>query len=397
MRRVPVVAALVGLALTACGEPEPAGGALPPPSNVTTPEVATPDGTTPDGTTPDGTTSVSTGAVPPMTPGVDGPFDPAAEIRPDLIRIEPNPVDAGGLVAVTFPEGTSRGVAYVLEVLADDEWYATHLMSAGAAGYGGTPGWAPIGTEGFGWDDIGIEGPGPDTLVIPEPALAGDYRVCTANSLENICAELTVLQTDDTPGPFDRGTSEPVAELLGRPLTEFERGAAELGFGPVRVAWRNGEFVPVAQDLRPGRVNVAVESRDGVDVVIDARVEADTADGTLGPGDPVVQATIVGVFEGVQFYPACGNEELEHEGVVWYQVQESEYPELYDRAVNGDRESPPDTVSVQGFAPRVMAPGPGDDIGTLIVWSDAVAYFVSDSGDLHAWLVQDELTYNWEC
>lgn len=117
---------------------------------------------------------------------------------------------------------------------------------------------------------------------------------------------------------------------------------------------------------------------------------------TAPPTDPPV-ASIVEVYEGVNFYPACGNEQLTHGGIAWYQVQRNEYPEIYELVTNGNREDPPESVAVRGFAPRVVAPGPGDDVGTLVVWSDGVAYFVSDSGDLTAWLVDDELTYPWEC
>ncbi len=183
-----------------------------------------------------------------------------------------------------------------------------------------------------------------------------------------------------------------IADHLGSPLPEFERQVAALGYGPVRVAWQDGEFLDVTDDLVVGRVNVAVETRDGTEVVIDTFVENDPESGNATP-----EATIVEVHEGVDFYPACGNEQLELDGVVWYQVQQSEYPEIYDRAVNGYRENVPERVRVQGFAPRVAPPGPGDDIGTLVVWSDDVAYFVSDSGDLTAWLVREELTYRWEC
>ena len=109
------------------------------------------------------------------------------------------------------------------------------------------------------------------------------------------------------------------------------------------------------------------------------------------------EATVVEVYDGVDFYPACGNEQLSHDGTTWYQVQQNEYPEIYERVTNGNREDPPETVAVRGFAPRVVAPGPGDNVGTLVVWSDGVAYFVSDSGDLTAWMVDDELTYPWEC
>jgi hypothetical protein len=46
---------------------------------------------------------------------------------------------------------------------------------------------------------------------------------------------------------------------------------------------------------------------------------------------------------------------------------------------------------------RVAPPGPGDDIGTLVVWAVGVARWVSDSGVLDVWLIDDEVTYNWVC
>ena len=99
---------------------------------------------------------------------------------------------------------------------------------------------------------------------------------------------------------------------------------------------------------------------------------------------------------------ACGNESLEHDGVTWYQVQRSEHTEAWARAAEGNREAIPDDVGVQGFAPhgfgaRVAPPGPGDDVGTLVVWSDDVAWFVSENGQYTAWLVREEPTYGWEC
>jgi hypothetical protein len=383
MRTVSVAAALVGLALTACGATEPAGSALPAPSDVSTASSSI---------APPTTTATDAG-------GSNGPFDPDATIRDDLMVVESSVVANGQEVLVTYPGGRERGVAYVLEKLIDTTWYATHFMTATTSGYGTEPTWAEVGTEGYGWEDIGIAGEGPDRLIVPDSALAGRYRVCTANSVENICAELTVVKSDDSPAPgpdpdppFVGGTTAPVSEFIGESVAVFEELVASIGLGPVRVAWRDGESVPVEEDLLPGRVNIAVEEHDGIEFVIDARVEADTETGWVEP-----EPTIVDVYGGVEFYPACGNEQLEHDGVVWYSVQEFEYPDVYERVVDGDREQAPESVTVHGIAPRVAAPGPGDDVGTLVVWSDGVAYFVSDSGDLHAWLVQEELTYNWEC
>ena len=384
MRRRALAAVFLAgvLALAACGDPEPEGGAAPPPS--------------PD--TSEG------------SPSAD-PFDPDATMQPDLMRVEPSVAEAGQEVLVTYPGGRDRGVAYVLERASGASWDTTHLMTAVTNGFGTEPSFVSTDdAAGYGWEDIGVGGEGPDRLVVPDVAPPGTYRICTANSRENICTVIEIVAIGDAPIPVEPdggigdGAGPPPAEwlygepraeldaLLGRAVDEFEAGVADLGWGPVRIAVVDGEPQDLTDDLVPGRVNVAVEQRDGAEVVVDARIEADPDTGALGN-----EATVVSVHDGVEFYPACGNESLTHGGVDWYQVQRNEHPETYDRAVGGAREQAPESVMVRGFAPRVAEPGPGDDVGTLVIWSDEVAYFVSDSGDLSAWLVTDELEYGWEC
>lgn len=109
---------------------------------------------------------------------------------------------------------------------------------------------------------------------------------------------------------------------------------------------------------------------------------------------------IVAVHDGVAFYPACGNETLTFDGVTWYQLNhydgyDEEYAAIYEAFADAEREPSP-VVGPRGFA-RVVAPGPGDDIGTLVVWADGVARWVSDSGDLDTWMVDDEIRYDWDC
>lgn len=111
---------------------------------------------------------------------------------------------------------------------------------------------------------------------------------------------------------------------------------------------------------------------------------------------------IVGVHEGVEFYPACGNEILDHLGVTWFSivaaggvpVDPALQPQV-DEVFSSERE--PSPVAGKRGLVRVAAPGPGDDIGTLVVWADGVARWVSDSGDLDQWLVADEIQYMWVC
>lgn len=191
---------------------------------------------------------------------------------------------------------------------------------------------------------------------------------------------------------YEAGAAE-VAALLHEDIAVFVDDVEAAGLGPVRIAWEDGEYLALTEDLVPGRVNVAISNEGDRQVVIDAFVELDPE-----TGRPWSEASVVSVHDDVAYYPACGNETLLFDGTTWYPVQEYDFPEVYDRAANGPRENAPDEVAVRGFAaPRVAEPGPGDDVGTLVVWSDGVAYFVSDSGDLFAWLVQDELTYQWVC
>ena len=111
---------------------------------------------------------------------------------------------------------------------------------------------------------------------------------------------------------------------------------------------------------------------------------------------------IVGVYEAVEAYPACGNEPLHHGGVTWYPLGRNGY-EPIDSALQArvneilavERQEPAD-ARFQGFG-RVPYPGPGDDIGTLVVWADGVARWVSDSGTIDVWMIDDEITYMWVC
>lgn len=211
----------------------------------------------------------------------------------------------------------------------------------------------------------------------------------------------------DTP-PADPGDPASVQQYLGLPLDEFTAEVEADGFGPVRVVEIDGVPQAVTMDLLPGRVNVDVETRDGVQYVVGAMVEGAGEDVPASPttAPDSVATTVVpiaGIHEGVSFYPACGTEVLEHEGVTWYTLSSVEVPttdpehaELLDVIRRPDREPAP-IAGVNGFVARVVDPGPGDDVGTLVVWADGVARFVSDSGTLDVWLVDDELTYAWVC
>lgn len=134
------------------------------------------------------------------------------------------------------------------------------------------------------------------------------------------------------------------------------------------------------------------------------------------PGGSAAAGTVVQVHEDVSFYPACGNEVLDLDGTTWYQLLPDEQRALREDPDNENSMGPasPGTFTMvpsplrpsqepmmtltRGIkAPAVVAPGPGDDVGDVTVFTDGLALFESDSGDLTTWLTRAERTYNWEC
>lgn len=111
---------------------------------------------------------------------------------------------------------------------------------------------------------------------------------------------------------------------------------------------------------------------------------------------------LLAVYDEITFYPACGNEVLEHHGVRWqpivqvgFDAMTPDMQEIVDDALSVERErwTPPDPHGLV----RTPAPGPGDDIGVLAIWTDGVARWVSSSGDLDVWMVDDDLGTQWVC
>ena len=100
-----------------------------------------------------------------------------------------------------------------------------------------------------------------------------------------------------------------------------------------------------------------------------------SSDGSRGAVTQTTPVEVAGVYEGVEFYPACGNETLRHQGVTWYPVVQVGFDPMdpalqrrvhFDEVLAVDREDSP-VVGVHGFA-RIPSPGerrqPQDEIGT---------------------------------
>jgi len=114
-------------------------------------------------------------------------------MRPDLIVADPAVVSPGGVVALTFPEETSRGVLFVLEERADESWAHRYNLSSDGPGPGWQMAWHLPNEQNIAFPDIGVGGAGPDRVPIPETAEPGDYRICTGNAGDEFCAPIEIV------------------------------------------------------------------------------------------------------------------------------------------------------------------------------------------------------------
>jgi hypothetical protein len=119
------------------------------------------------------------------------PPEPEPQMRPDLLILDPANAAPGQLVAMRFPEQTSRGVAFQLDRRTADGWTPVAWMTSD--GNGGEPATVPAFTEGYGVEDVGVGGPGPDHVRLPDDVSPGDHRICTANAGEDFCALLEIV------------------------------------------------------------------------------------------------------------------------------------------------------------------------------------------------------------
>lgn len=122
------------------------------------------------------------------------PHDALAEIHRELMEVEPARAVPGEVLAMRFPQGTSRGVAFVLEEETAGGWSLRYFLVAGDESVGAAEWWTPTDADGRGWDDPLITGPGPDFVEVPETASPGNYRLCTANAPQNFCASVHVME-----------------------------------------------------------------------------------------------------------------------------------------------------------------------------------------------------------
>lgn len=117
-----------------------------------------------------------------------------APVIDDPVVAEPTVAAPGELVELTFPTELERGAPWYMSKWNGEDWTEPmYLLTASTDGYrpAGGPSWRPASEE-WGWEDIGLGGPGPDTIVVPDTADDGEYRLCTANARVPACVNIEV-------------------------------------------------------------------------------------------------------------------------------------------------------------------------------------------------------------
>jgi hypothetical protein len=110
------------------------------------------------------------------------------------MTVTPTMAVPGQRVALRFQPKEVRGIAFSLSAWSDQGWTVAYYLSSdwGSPGSHTPDWWAVEDSEGRGWPDVGIGGPGSDHVIVPDTAPAGDYLLCTENSVDEACAILTL-------------------------------------------------------------------------------------------------------------------------------------------------------------------------------------------------------------
>jgi hypothetical protein len=123
---------------------------------------------------------------------------PDPRMRPDQIVVDPAEAVPGDVVGIGFPDEITRGILFVLERRTADGWLPAFFLTSDGSNPGAELTWQPPGGAGLAVDDIGVGGPGPDHVLIPDEAQPGNYRICTANAAEDVCAPIEILPAPPT-------------------------------------------------------------------------------------------------------------------------------------------------------------------------------------------------------
>lgn len=225
------------------------------------------------------------------------------------------------------------------------------------------------------------------------------FPTCSATALVMLRVGGTTAVT--CTGPLDANLSDGTT-LTYRYSSTFWDTGGQWAPSAVGTPTTNGEEPPydrVQYSAQPGVIRpIALPTDASGDLVFSVEVQCpdSTPIGTVDIPFTLTPSSRVGIHflrvdERAEYYGACGNETAVFSGETWYPMLQAEValidPALYPL---------PNPPSSGLRAPQVMEPGPGDDVGTFVVYGDGVGRYESDSGRV-IWLTQVPHTYNWEC
>lgn len=108
----------------------------------------------------------------------------------EVIGLDPLNPSPGESFTASFRSGNIRGGYFNLFRWDGSDWGAP-LYQLESDANGGVPSAIRI-RDGVGGDDYDVQGPGPDGLVLPDDLIDGFWRICTANALDEACAQFEV-------------------------------------------------------------------------------------------------------------------------------------------------------------------------------------------------------------
>jgi len=136
------------------------------------------------------TTLVLSAACMPAPQPIPWPIDPDAVDDPARMVIDPRTASPGEVIEIRFPAGGDRGILFALDEREDATWERRAYLLSDANG--GNPAAYDIDDDDMMVEMVGISGPGPDRVILPDISAAGDYRICTASAVENVCARIKI-------------------------------------------------------------------------------------------------------------------------------------------------------------------------------------------------------------
>lgn len=120
----------------------------------------------------------------------------SAELQTDLTALSVSPaiVRPGDSVTVSLPAASVGTGVFRLDARVETEWRERYFTVTSAAEAYGLPRWWSVDDpSGPSWFDVEVPGSDSGTVLVPNVAALGDYRICTATSGREVCADLQLV------------------------------------------------------------------------------------------------------------------------------------------------------------------------------------------------------------